>query len=46
MAARLAKDFGTSEQFWPNLQDPFAVHHVKEKLPKELRAIKPFAGAR
>jgi len=45
MAARLAKYFGTSEQFWLNLQDAFAVHQVKEKLHKELRAIKPFAAA-
>ena len=30
MAARLAKYFGTSEQFWLNLQDAFAVHQVKE----------------
>jgi hypothetical protein len=45
MAARLAKYFGTSEQFRLNLQDAFAVHHVKEKLYKELRAIKPFAAA-
>ena len=45
MAARLAKYFGTSEQFWLNLQDAFAVHQVKGKLHKELRAIKPFAAA-
>jgi plasmid maintenance system antidote protein VapI len=45
MAARLAKYFGTSEQFWLNLQDAFAVHQVKKKLHKELRAIKPFAAA-
>jgi plasmid maintenance system antidote protein VapI len=45
MAARLAKYFGTSEQFWLNLQDAMAVHYVKEKLPKEPRAIKPFAAA-
>jgi antitoxin HigA-1 len=45
MAARLAKYFGTSEQFWLNLQDAFAVHQVKEKLHKELKAIKPFAAA-
>ena len=45
MAARLAKYFGTSEQFWLNLQDAFAVHQVKAKLHKELKAIKPFAAA-
>jgi addiction module HigA family antidote len=45
MAARLAKYFGTSEQFWLNLQDAFAVHRVKEKYSKELKAIKPLAAA-
>jgi addiction module HigA family antidote len=44
MAARLAKYFGTSEQFWLNLQDAFAVHQVKKKYSKELRAIKPLAA--
>jgi len=45
MAARLAKYFGTSEQFWLNLQDAFAVHQVREKYAKELKAIKPLATA-
>ena len=45
MAARLAKYFGTSEQFWLNLQDAFAVHQVKQKYAKELKAIKPLAAA-
>ena len=45
MAARLAKYFGTSEQFWLNLQDAFAVHQVKKKYSKELKAIKPSAAA-
>jgi len=44
MAARLAKYFGTSEQFWLNLQDAYAVHQVKEKYAKELKAIKPLAA--
>ncbi|SRR6266581_2772262 len=44
-AARLAKYFGTSEQFWLNLQDVWAVHQVKEKYSKELKAIKPLAYA-
>jgi plasmid maintenance system antidote protein VapI len=43
-AARLAKYFGTSEQFWLHLQDAFAVHQVKQKYSKELKAIKPFAA--
>lgn len=44
MAARLAKFFGTSEQFWLNLQDAFAVHQVKQKYSRELKAIKPLAA--
>jgi addiction module HigA family antidote len=45
MATRLAKYFGTSEQFWLTLQDAFAVHQVKRKYSKELKAIKPLAAA-
>jgi antitoxin HigA-1 len=45
MATRLAKFFGTSEQFWLNLQDTLAVHQVKEKYAKELKAIKPLAAS-
>ncbi|HEX8816330.1 MAG TPA: HigA family addiction module antitoxin [Terriglobales bacterium] len=44
-AARLAKYFGTTEQFWLNLQDTFAVYQVKRKYYKELKAIRPFAAA-
>ena len=43
MAARLAKYFGTSEQFWLNLQDAFSIHEVKQKHSKELKAITPLA---
>ena len=45
MAARLAKYFGTSEQFWLNLQDAFAVYQVRRKYSKELKAIRPLAAA-
>jgi len=45
MAARLAKYFGTSEQFWLNLQDAFAVYQVRKKYSKELKAIRPIATA-
>lgn len=45
MASRLAKYFGTSAQFWLNLQDAFALHQVREKYAKELKAIKPMAAA-
>jgi antitoxin HigA-1 len=45
MAARLARYFGTSEQFRLNLQDAFAIHQVKRKHAKELKAITPLAAA-
>jgi antitoxin HigA-1 len=45
MAARLARYFGNSEQFWLNLQDAYSVHQVKKTRARELRAIKPFATA-
>jgi antitoxin HigA-1 len=45
MAARLAKYFGTSEQFWLNLQDAYSVYQFKKTHSKELKAIKPFAMA-
>ena len=45
MAARLARYFGNSEQFWLNLQDAFAVHHVRKKYSRQLRAIRPVAAA-
>jgi len=45
MAVLLAKYFGTSEQFWLNLQDAFAIHKAKAHLSKKLQAIKPLARA-
>jgi antitoxin HigA-1 len=45
MAARLARFFGTSEQFWLNLQDAYSVHQFKKSHSKELREIRPFAMA-
>jgi antitoxin HigA-1 len=44
-AARLARYFGTSEQFWLNLQDAWEVHRVRQKYSRELRAIRPLAEA-
>jgi plasmid maintenance system antidote protein VapI len=41
----LLKYRGVSEQFWLSLQDAFAVHQVKEKYAKELKAIKPLGAA-
>jgi addiction module HigA family antidote len=40
-AVRLAKYFGTSEQFWLNLQSAWDVHRARRKLSQELKAIKP-----
>jgi addiction module HigA family antidote len=45
MAARLAKYFGTSEQFWLNLQDAHSVYKFKKSHSRELKAIKPLALA-
>ena len=40
-AVRLAKFFGTSEQFWLNLQAAYDVSRAKEKLTDTLKEIKP-----
>ena len=45
MAASMAKNFGTSEQFWLNLQDAFPVRQVRRKYSKGLKASKPLARA-
>ena len=44
-ALRLAHFFGTTPQFWLNLQDAFAVYQVRRRYSRELRAIKPLAAA-
>ncbi len=41
-AIRLAKFFGTSEQFWLGLQAAYEVSMVKEKLRNEIDQIKPW----
>lgn len=43
MAVRLAKFFGTTEQFWLNLQAAYDVSRAKERLARALREIKPKA---
>ena len=40
-AVRLAKFFGTSEQFWLNLQSAYEVNQIKATQRKELDRIKP-----
>ncbi len=46
MAARLAKYFGNSEQFWMNWQSAFSLHQVRRKYRKELAAIRPPLAAK
>ncbi len=49
MATRLARYFGTTEQFWLNLQNAFTVYRFKKEHSKELAAIQPLrvtAGSR
>lgn len=41
MAVRLAKFFGTTEQFWLNLQGAYDVGRAKRRLARTLREIKP-----
>ena len=40
-AVRLARFFGTSEQFWMNLQASYELRQVKRQLVRELRQIAP-----
>ena len=44
-ALRLAHFFGTSPQFWLNLQDAYSVYQFKKTHSSQLKAIKPFAMA-
>jgi antitoxin HigA-1 len=40
-AIRLAKFFGTTEQFWLNLQDAYDVSKIKAERAEELARIEP-----
>ena len=40
-AVRLAKFFGTTEQFWMNLQASYEVRRAKAHLVRDLRKIRP-----
>jgi antitoxin HigA-1 len=44
-ACYLARYFGTSEQFWLNLQAKFDIPRAERKLAKRLRHITPLAHA-
>ena len=40
-AVRLARFFGTTEQFWMNLQSPYEVRKAKSRLARTLPQIRP-----
>src|SRR5712692_1100805 len=40
-AVRLARFFGTTEQFWMNLQTSYEVRKAKSRLAVDLRRIQP-----
>jgi antitoxin HigA-1 len=40
-AVRFAKAFGTSEQFWLNLQSAYEVSKIKKEQRKEIESIEP-----
>jgi addiction module HigA family antidote len=45
MALRLGKAFGTSEQYWLNLQDIYEVKRALEEIHDKLDAIEPLVAA-
>ena len=44
-ALRLARYFGTTPQFWMNLQDQYEIGLAQDRLHEQLAAIKPLATA-
>lgn len=44
-AVLLARFFGTTEQFWLNLQAAYDIDRAKRQLARKLKAITPFAAA-
>lgn len=45
MALRLATFFGTSPEFWMNLQVAYEIHNVKKQSKELLAKIKPYRAA-
>jgi addiction module HigA family antidote len=45
-AVRLAKFFGTSEQFWLNLQTAYEVRSARQRLSRTLKRIQPRRATR
>ena len=44
-AVRLSRFFGTTEQFWLNLQAAYEIHRVKADHASEIERIEPRAAA-
>lgn len=44
-ALRLGKYFGTSAQFWLNLQDQYALDVEADRIQAQVDAIRPLASA-
>jgi addiction module HigA family antidote len=44
-AARLGRFFGTSAQFWMNLQNTYDLFMLEDSLAEELSRIQPFMAA-
>jgi addiction module HigA family antidote len=44
-AIRLSRFFGTTEQFWPNLQGAYEISRIKADHASEIELIKPRAAA-
>jgi antitoxin HigA-1 len=45
MALRLGKAFGTTEQYWLNLQDLYEVKRARAEIRDKLDAIEPLVAA-
>jgi len=45
MAVRLAKFFGTSSEFWMNLQSSYELFNAKRSLGRQLKKIRTHHGA-
>lgn len=43
-ALRLAKVFGTSEQFWMGLQDEYEIREARNSLKDQLKTMMPLAA--
>ena len=44
-ALRLSRFFGTTEQFWLNLQDAYDIGRTRSELARELERIEPLRDA-